>query len=202
MTQQTIELPTVSDDALDTLFRKGRTANSFSSEPVPAEKLQEIYEIAKFGPTAMNSLPLRVIYLTSDEAKQRVLPFMSAGNRPKTTSAPVVAILAADADYHERLIDTFPHAPEAKDWVGGLEARKEQSQFNAGLQIAYYIMAVRALGLAAGPMNGFDKAGVDQEFFAGTNIHSLVVLNIGYPGENPWFDRLPRLDYSEVVRVL
>lgn len=192
----------VDEQALDILFRAGRTSNSFSDEPVSAETLREIYEIAKFGPTAANSQPLRIVFLTTDEAKARLLPLMSDGNRPKTSTAPVVAILAADADFNERMPEVFPHAPESKDWFGDLESRRRTAEFNAGLQVGYLITAVRALGLAAGPMNGFDHDGVDAEFFAGTNLHSVVVMNIGKPGENPWFDRLPRLDYSEAVTVL
>lgn len=203
MTTATLDhLVRLDDQALDTLFREGRTANSFSDEPVPAELLQEIYEIAKYGPTAANSQPLRIVFLTTDEAKARLLPHMSEGNRAKTATAPVVAILAADGDFHERMPEVFPHAPESRNWFGDLEARRRTAEFNAGLQVAYTIMAVRAVGLAAGPMNGFDHAGVDAEFFAGTNRHSVVVMNIGKPGESPWFDRLPRLAYEDAVTVL
>ena len=203
MTSATLEhLTRLDDQALDTLFRKARTANSFSDEPVSPETLREIYEIAKLGPTAANSQPLRIVFLTSDEAKQRLLPLMAEGNRAKTATAPVIAILAADADFHERMPEIFPHAPESKNWFGDLESRRRVAEFNAGLQIGYLIMAVRAVGLAAGPMNGFDHDAVDAEFFAGTNRHSLVVMNIGKPGDNPWFDRLPRLAYEDAVTVL
>lgn len=202
MTSTKITLTRLRDDALDAIFRHARTANSFSSEPVPAEALREIYELAKFGPTALNSQPLRIVYLTTHESKSRLLPYLSNGNQPKSASAPVVAILAADGDFHERLPEVFPHAPDAKNWVGGPESRRKLADLGGALGVAYYIVAVRALGLAAGPMNGFDHAGVDEEFFAGTNLKSLVVLNIGYPGENPWFNRLPRLSYEDAVTVL
>ncbi|RLV54976.1 malonic semialdehyde reductase [Aeromicrobium phragmitis] len=203
MTSATLDhLTRLDEQALDTLFREGRTANSFIDEPVPAETLREIYEIAKFGPTAANSQPLRTVFLTTDESKQRLLPLMSEGNRHKTATAPVVAILAADADFNERMPEVFPHAPESKNWFGDLESRRRVAEFNAGLQVAYLIMAVRAVGLAAGPMNGFDHDAVDAEFFAGTNLHSVVVMNIGKPGESPWFDRLPRLAYEDAVTVL
>lgn len=203
MTSATLDhLARLDDQALDTLFREGRTANSFSDEPVPAATLREIYEIAKFGPTAANSQPLRVVFLTTDESKQRLLPLMSEGNRSKTAMAPVVAILAADADFNERMPEVFPHAPESQHWFGDLESRRRVAEFNAGLQVGYLIMAVRAVGLAAGPMNGFDHEAVDAEFFAGTNLHSVVVMNIGKPGESPWFDRLPRLAYEDAVTVL
>ena len=203
MTSATLDHLTPLDDrALDTLFREGRTSNSFSDEPVSPETLRDIYEIAKYGPTAANSQPLRIVFLTNDEAKSRLLPLMADNNRPKTESAPVVAILAADADFNRRMPEVFPHAPESEHWFGDLESRRRVAEFNAGLQVGYTIMAVRAVGLAAGPMNGFDHDAVDAEFFAGTNLHSVVVMNIGKPGDSPWFDRLPRLDYEDAVTVL
>lgn len=194
--------PVLDDHSLDILFRKGRTANTFSPEPVSEETLRQIYEVAKFGPTAANSQPWRIVFLTSEEAKNRLLPHMSEGNRGKTATAPVVAIVGADADFHENMERVFPHAPGAKDWFGDLESRARTAEFNTGLQIGYLITTIRAFGLAAGPMNGFDSEAVDKEFFPETNIKSLVVINIGKPGENPWFDRLPRLDYEEAVTVL
>lgn len=201
MTTASDTLPKISEKALDALFREGRTANTFSSEPVAAQTLREIYDIAKYGPTAMNTQPLRIVYLTNDESKARLLPFMAEGNREKTGSAPVVAILAADADFHEHLPRTFPHFPGAKDAVGALDQRTEFAKTGAWLQAGYFITTVRAFGLAAGPMNGFDSTAADAEFFAGTNIKSFAVVNIGHPGENAWFDRLPRLDFEEAVTV-
>lgn len=188
-------------DAQDLLFREARTANAFTDEPVTDDQLAAIYELIKFGPTAMNNQPLRIVLVRDGEPRERLLKHMADGNRDKTATAPLVAILAADTDFHERLAETFPHFPGARDLFAGDDASREQvARFNATLQAAYFFMGVRAAGLAAGPMNGFDPAGVDEEFFSGTTWKSLVVVNIGKPAENAWFDRLPRLAYDEVVR--
>jgi 3-hydroxypropanoate dehydrogenase len=188
-------------EAQDLLFREARTANAFSDEPVTDEQLAAVYDLIKYGPTAMNNQPLRVVLVRDGEPRERLLKHMADGNRDKTANAPLVAILAADTDFHEHLPRTFPHFPGARDLFAGDDASREQvARFNATLQAAYFFLGVRAAGLAAGPMNGFDAAGVDGEFFEGTGLKSLVVVNIGKPAENAWFDRLPRLDYDEVVR--
>ncbi|WP_034270661.1 malonic semialdehyde reductase [Haloechinothrix halophila] len=192
----------LSDDAQDLLFREARTANTFSDEPVTDEQVRAIYDLAKWAPTSMNQQPLRLTLLRSDEARQRLLPHLMEGNRPKTESAPLTVILAADTEFHEHLPRLFPHAPGAKDLFEADEFRHQNAHLNATLQIAYFILGVRAAGLAAGPMTGFDNAGVDAEFFRDGTTKSLVVINIGKPGENPWLERLPRLNYDEVVTEL
>lgn len=188
--------------AIREIFSNQRTANSFTSEPVPAETLREIYEVVKFGPTAANSQPMRIVFLTNDDAKARLLPHMSDNNRAKTSQAPVVAIVAADADFNEHQPEVFPHAPESKNWFGDVTARRDMSRFNTGIQLGYFISTIRAFGLAAGPQTGFNAAAIDAEFFAGTNTHVQAVVNIGHPGENAWFDRLPRRRFEDVVTVL
>ena len=189
-------------DALDTLFREARTANTFSDEPVTNEQLEAIYEILKWAPTSANTQPLRIHIVRSPEAKARLLPLMSEGNRAKTESAPAVAILSADLEFHENLPRLFPHNPNMKDYFGDPVARETFSRFNAAIQAGYFTLAVRAVGLAAGPRAGFDGPGVDAEFLAGTPLKSILVVNIGKPGENPWFDRSPRMEFNEVVTVL
>lgn len=145
---------------------------------------------------------LRALVIRSDEGKARLLPHMAEGNRAKTGTAPVTVVLAADPDFHENLPKTFPHKPDAKDLFGDAGARHEFARLNSLLQVGYFIIGVRAAGLAAGPMTGFDAEGLDKEFFADNGWKSLVVINVGKPGENPWFDRLPRLDYDEVVETV
>jgi 3-hydroxypropanoate dehydrogenase len=189
----------LSPEAQDLLFREARTANSFSDEAVTDEQIAAIYELVKHGPTAMNNQPLRIALVRQGEARERLLKHMSEGNREKTAGAPLVAILAADTDFHENLERTFPHFPGAKDLFADDAAREQAARFNATLQIGYFLVGVRAAGLAAGPMGGFDAAAVDADFFEGTALRSLLVVNIGRPGENPWFDRLPRLAQDEVV---
>ncbi|GAA1979443.1 malonic semialdehyde reductase [Amycolatopsis minnesotensis] len=194
-----LQLPS---DVQDLLFREARTANTFSDEPVSDEQVKAIYDLVKWAPTSMNTQPLRALVIRSGEGKDRLLPHMAEGNRAKTGAAPVTVVLAADPDFHENLPKTFPHKPDAKDLFGDAGARHEFARLNSLLQVGYFIIGVRAAGLAAGPMTGFDAAGVDEEFFAGNGWKSLVVINVGKPGENPWFDRLPRLDYDEVVETV
>ncbi|MFX0593570.1 malonic semialdehyde reductase [Melissospora conviva] len=193
-------LITLHPEAQAQLFSDARTANSFTDEPVTDEQLRAIYELAKFPPTAANTQPLRILFVRPGEGRERLVRHMSEGNQAKTGSAPMVAVLAADADFHEFIPKVFPIRPEMRDhFAGDPEGREQMARFNAALQIGYFLLAVRAAGLAAGPMGGFDAAGVDKEFFADRNWKSLLVVNIGKPGENAWFDRLPRLDYDEVV---
>ena len=190
------------DAAADLLFRDARTANSFSPEPVTDEQLQAIYELTKFGPTLMNAQPLRILAIRSPEAKARLLPHLMEMNRAKSESAPVTLVVGYDVDFHEQLPRTFPHAPGAKDRFEDEAVRHGVGRDNAFLQVGYLILAIRAAGLAAGPMGGFDRDGVDAEFFPDGRTKSVLVVNVGNPGESPWFDRLPRLDYDEVVTAL
>jgi len=182
------------------LFTEARTANTFTDEPVSDEQLRAIHELTKWGPTSANSQPMRVLYVRTPEARERLVAHMGDMNKEKTRTAPVVAIVAADLDFHENLPRTFPHAPGMKDYFADPVAREKVARFNAALQAGYYLLAIRAAGLAAGPMSGFDAAGVDQEFFPDGLWKSLVVVNIGKPGENAWFGRNPRLEYDEVTR--
>ncbi|MFJ2029534.1 malonic semialdehyde reductase [Streptosporangium sp. NPDC087985] len=192
----------LSSDAQRLLFSDARTANTFTDEQVSDEQVRAIYELVKYAPTAMNQQPLRVVLVRTPEARERLVGLMAPGNQAKTAAAPLVAILAADLDFHEELPKVFPHATGARDMFATDEAKRIQSaRFNATLQVGYFILGVRAAGLAAGPMTGYDAAGIDKEYFDGDHT-VLAVVNIGKPGENPWFDRLPRLAYDEVVTTV
>ncbi|MET8833519.1 malonic semialdehyde reductase [Micromonospora sp. NPDC004540] len=185
------------------LFRAARTANAFTDEPVDEEQVRAIHDLVRNGPTAMNAQPLRVLLLRSAPARARLLPHLSSGNRDKTAGAPLTAVLAADVDWHDRLPELFPHRPGARDWFAGDPAGREaQARLNAALQIGYLLVGVRAAGLAAGPMAGFDTAGVEREFFPDGRHRVLLLMNIGRPAPDAWRERLPRLDYAEVVSVL
>jgi nitroreductase len=189
-------------DAQDLLFRNARTANTFSDEPVTDEQLRAIYDLIKFGPTSMNNQPLRAVVVRSEQGRARLVAQMSDGNKAKTSTAPVAVILAADVNFHDELPRVFPHFPGARDiFAGNDTAREKTANFNAALQVAYFILGVRAAGLAAGPMTGFDADGINREFFPDGEHRVLAVVNIGKPGENAWFDRSPRLDYEDVVQV-
>lgn len=194
-----IETLELSAEAQNLLFREARTASRFTDEPVTDEQIAAIYDLVKYAPTAMNTQPLRIVLVREGEARERLLKHMADGNRDKTANAPLVAILAADTEFHDHLARTFPHFPGAKDLFADDAAREQAAKFNATLQAAYFFLGVRAAGLAAGPMGGFDAEGLDLDFFEGKNLKSLVVVNIGKPAENAWFDRLPRLEHDEVV---
>ncbi|MEU8463725.1 malonic semialdehyde reductase [Streptomyces sp. NPDC059982] len=188
--------------AQDLLFREARTANSFSDEPVTEEQVQAIYDLVKFGPTAFNQTPLRITLVRSPEARERLVKHMAEGNQAKTAAAPLVAILSADNEFHEELPQLLPHFPQAKDAFFAERPVREQSALvNGALQAAYFIIGVRAAGLAAGPMTGLDFAGVQKEFLDADHT-PLMVVNIGKPGENAWFPRSPRLDFDQVVTTV
>lgn len=183
------------------LFTGARTANSFADTAVGDDELASIWELAKWAPTAANSQPLRVLYVHPGEGRDRLVKHMDEGNRVKTESAPAVAVLAMDTRFHEHLPAILPYKPELKDAFAANDAmRTNVATFNATLQAGYFILAVRAHGLAAGPMAGFDAAGVDAEFFADGRYQSILIVNIGHPGTDPWFARLPRLDHEDVVQ--
>ncbi|MET9735952.1 malonic semialdehyde reductase [Streptomyces sp. NPDC006458] len=185
--------------AQDLLFREARTANTFTDEPVTEEQIQAVYELIKYGPTASNQSPLRITLVRSPEARERLVRHLAEVNRAKTATAPLVAILAADNEFHEELPRLYPTFPQAKDVLYGERPVRERSALlNAALQAAYFVTDLRAAGLAAGPMSGFDHAGVQKEFL--DDDHSpLMVVNIGRPGADAWRPRLPRLSYDEVV---
>ncbi|MFQ6144486.1 malonic semialdehyde reductase [Streptomyces sp. SID10815] len=189
--------------AQDLLFRQARTANTFTDEPVTDEQIKAIYDLVKYAPTSMNQQPLRIVLVRSDEARQRLVRHLAEGNNKKAETAPLVAILAADNEFHEELPEQLPHVPQLKDLMFSDRGVREQSaKFNAALQMGYFILGIRAAGLAAGPMTGFDADGINAEFFSDGEHSVLAVVNMGKPGENAWFDRSPRLTYDQVVTTI
>ena len=185
--------------AQDLLFRDARTANTFTDEPVSDEQIEAIYDLVKYAPTSANMQPLRVFLVRSAEAQDRLLKHMGDSNRDKVANAPLVAILAADTEFREHLPRVFPHAPGFKDLFHDDDKREQTARFNAALQIGYFLLGIRAAGLAAGPMAGYDVQALDADFFPDGRFKSQLVVNIGNAGLNAWFDRLPRLGYDEVV---
>lgn len=185
-----------------TLFSDAHTAYSFESTPVTDEQLAEIYDLIQHAPTAMNSQPLRITFIRSAEAKARLLKHIPESNKAKSESAPVVAILAADLDFHENLPRIFPQNIAAKDRFATPEWRESFARFNGSIQAGYFILAARAVGLDVGPMAGVDNAGIDGEFFAGTAMKSLFIVNLGYATPEGTFPRNPRLENAEVVSIL
>jgi 3-hydroxypropanoate dehydrogenase len=185
------------------LFREAHTANTFTNDPVSDEQVQAIYDLVKYAPTAFNQQPLRVVLVRSAEGRERLVRHMAEGNQPKTATSPLAAILAADNEFHEELPTQFPAFPQAKDLFYSERAAREQSAaFNGALQVGYFIVGVRAAGLAAGPMSGFDAEGINKEFFGDGNHSVLAVVNIGKPGENASYPRSPRLAYDQVFTTI
>lgn len=188
--------------ALNQLFTHARTRNGWSDQPIPEAVLRELYDLVKFGPTAANTTPARFVFVQSPEAKARLAALSSGSNGPKILQAPVTVILGYDLDFPETLDRLFPNAPGAKNWFGDPVAKEVGALRNSSLQGGYFILAARALGLDVGPMSGFDNAGVDKEFFAGTNIKSNFIASIGYGTEDGLFPRNPRLDFEEAAQIV
>ena len=195
------DLP-LSDTALDQLFTAARTRNAWTDRPVSDDILRKLYDLTKFGPTAVNATPARFIFLTSPEAKTRLAPHMAETNRAKTLQAPVNVIIGQDLAFADTLPVLFPHAPGAKDWFADPAAARETAFRNASLQGGYFLLAARALGLDVGPMSGFDAKGVKAEFFAGTSVEPNFIVNLGYGTDENLFPRSPRLAFEEAAQVL
>ena len=188
--------------ALSQLFLEARTYNEFRNLPVSDAKLREAIDIAKMAPTSVNQSPLRVLFLRTPEAKERLRPALAPGNLDKTMIAPVVAIAGYDVKFYEHLPFLFPHA-DAKAWFSGNEAFATRAAFQNGtLQVAYLILALRAVGLDTGPMTGFDNAKVDAEFFPDGVVKSNVLINIGYGDAEKLFPRSPRLAFNEIATIV
>jgi 3-hydroxypropanoate dehydrogenase len=189
--------------ALDQLFRTARTHNKFLDKDVPDSLLKQVVDLAQLGPTSANCQPARIVFVKTPEAKERLKPFLSEGNRDKTMSAPVCAILAHDLEFYENLPRTFPHNQTAKSWFTSSPAHAETTAFRNGtLQGAYFILAARALGLDTGPMSGYNQAGVDKEFFPDGKIKSNFLINLGYGDTSAVMGRLPRLTFDEVAKII
>jgi len=190
------------DACLDQLFREARTHTAWQDRDVPDELLHQIVDLLKLGPTSANCSPARFVFVKSPEAKKRLEPFLSEGNRDKTMKAPVCAIIGYDLDFYHHLPKLFPHA-DAKSWFVGNEKKIAETAFRNGtLQGAYLIMAARALGLDCGPMSGFDNEGVDREFFAGTKVKSNFLCNLAYGDAKGLFPRSPRFSFDEMARIV
>jgi len=191
----------LAEPALRQLFLDARTHNGWTSRPVSDEDIRRLYDLVRFGPTSANSSPARFVFVKSPGAKERLKPFLSAGNRDKTMAAPVTAIIGYDLEFHEKLPKLFPHA-DARSWFTGNAAKIEETAFrNSSLQGGYLILAARALGLDAGPMSGFDKAGVEREFFPGETIRVNFLCNLGYGDPAKLFPRNPRLAFDEACSI-
>jgi len=184
------------------LFDNARTHNGFSPEAIPQEKLRELYDLMKWGPTSANTSPARFIFVTTPDAKARLLECMAPGNVEKTKAAPVTVIIGMDMEFYEHLPSLFPHAP-ARSWFVGKQEFIDTTAFrNASIQGGYFILAARAVGLDCGPMSGFDHAKIDAAFWAGTTVKTNFICNLGHGDPSKLFARSPRLSFEEACRIV
>ena len=191
----------VDDHSLDQIFRDGRSHSVWTDEPVSDVDLQAIYELTKMGPTSANCSPARFVWVTTPEGKARLKPHLSAANGEKVIKAPVTVIIGYDPAFAENLPRLFPQAPDAKNWFANPALAETTAFRNSTLQGGYLIMAARALGFDTGPMSGFDNAGVDKEFFAGTTVKSNFICSIGRGDGSKLPPRAPRLSFEEAGSI-
>ena len=186
----------LNDHALDQMFREARSYNGYLDKPVSDAQLNDVWELMKFGPTSANCLPARMVWCTSDEAKERLAALALPANGDKIRQAPVTVIVGMDREFYEQLPELFPHA-DARSWFVGNDTLIESTAFrNSSLQGAYFIMAARALGLDTGPMSGFSNDAVDAAFFAGTKVKSNFISTLGYGDPASIFARSPRPEFD------
>ena len=194
----------ISDAALDTIFRSARTMRQWQDKPVSPALLMAIYDLARLGPTESNITPARFHFVVSKEAKARLEPLLDEGNRHQTMTAPATAIVGYDLDFARTLPKLAPRAAEffAKLAAEQPDKTRLMAMRSAGLQGGYFILAARALGLDCGPMSGFDRDGIDREFFAGTAIKSYFLCNLGYGDREGLRPRAARLSFDEACKIL
>lgn len=191
------------DKSLDLVFREARSFSHWQDKPVDDGLLQQVYDLAKMGPTAANSCPMRLVFVKSKEAKEKLKPLLDAGNVEKSMTAPVVAIIGYDLEFYEHMGKLFPHNPGARGWYAGKPDVIQANAFRGGtLQGAYFMLAARSLGLDCGPMGGFNNQKVDEAFFAGTPIKSNFLCALGYGVREKLFPRGPRFTFSEVCKIV
>ena len=191
----------LSSQDLDLIFRRARTHNAWLDRPVADALLRQVYDLARMGPTSANMCPMRIVFVKSRPAKERLKPALDAGNADKTMAAPVTAVIGMDIRFYEKLPKLFPHA-DAKAWFKVLPENVLEyiALRNGSLQGAYFMLAARALGLDCGPMSGFNNEAVDKEFFAGTKIKSNFICSLGYGSDANLHPRNPRLSFEEAGR--
>lgn len=193
---------TLNAAALDQLFREARSYNGYLDSPVTQAQLEGIWDLMKFGPTSANCLPARIIWCTSEAAKQKLAALTMPANGEKILQAPVTAIIGMDLEFYENLPELFPHT-DARSWFVGNDALIEKTAFrNSSLQGAYLMLAARALGLDTGPMSGFNNAAVDEAFFAGTKVQSNFICTLGYGDTTSIFERSPRPAFGRFNSVI
>ena len=188
--------------AIGQLFNVARTYRAWTDRPVDESLLRELYETMRWAPTSMNSNPGRFVFVRSQEGKERLCRHVDAKNVEQTLTAACCVIVAEDLEFFELMdqlvpgIDVRPLLREKRDTA------REHGRRNATIQGAYLILAARALGLDAGPMQGFDNDGVDADFFPDGRWKSEFLVNLGYGAEGGFRQRGPRLSFDDACRVV
>lgn len=192
----------LNQNAIDQLFLNARSHNGWLDKPVSDEQLRQIYALMRMGPTSANSCPARLVFVKSAAAKEKLKICLDEGNINKSMTAPVVAIIGMDLEFYEQLAKLFPHT-DAKSWFVGKPEKIHNAAFrNSSLQGAYFIMAVRSLGLDAGPMTGFNAAKMDELFFPDGKVKSNFICALGYGDERKLYPRGPRLEFDEACQIV
>ena len=195
----------LNERALETIFTEARTANAFMDRKIPHQLLDHALELALLGPTSANMLPMRVVFVESAQAKDKLKPALNEGNRDKTIAAPVTAIIAADLKFFEHFPRLFPERGEMfRGMFGGFPAEIQRSTAwdNSLLQMAYFIIALRSVGLDTGPMAGFERPVVDAAFFPEGRFVSQYLINIGYGDDTKVWPRLPRFEAHDIAEYV
>src|SRR5438445_8301063 len=192
----------ISQEALDQLFREARTRSTWLSDPVPIELLRKAYELARLGPTSANGSPARFVFLTTPGAKALLKPVLAPGNVDKTMAAPITVIIAWDTEFHENLPKLFPQADIRSYFAGNKPLIEEHAFLHSSLPAAYFILAARALGLDCGPMSGFDADKLNAQFFPDGKWKVNLICNLGYGNPNKLHTRNPRLNFEEASVIL
>lgn len=186
------------EDAVHRIFNLSRTHNVWLDKPVDEERLREAVAMASMGPTSANCQPMRIVFVRSEDGKERLLKAVSPGNFEKVRTAPVTAILGYDLEFYEKLPRLFPHRDARSGFLGKDDHIRTTAFRNATLQAGYFILALRAVGLDCGPLSGFSNEAVDAEFFPDGRIRSNFLCNVGHGDSSSLFGRLPRLAFEEV----
>lgn len=196
-------LTSINDTALDQMFRSARSQNKWKSDPLPEGILEQVYELAKWGPTSANSCPARFTFITTDEAKERLRPTLAPQNVDKCMTVPAVVLIAQDNKFYDRLPELMPHNPAMKDMFANNAQMAAGTAFrNSSLQGGYFMLAARALGLDCGPLSGFNPEALNAEFYAGTNLTINFICGVGIGDPDGVFPRSPRLEYSDACKSI
>lgn len=192
---------TLDNRTLGQLFTEARTHNGWQHRPITDDDLRQLYDLVKMGPTSANCGPARFVFVRTPEAKAKLEPCLSSGNREKTMAAPVTVIVAYDHEFYERLPELFPHG-DARSWFTSSPEMAYETAFrNSSMQAAYLIMAARSLGMDTGPMSGFDPGKVNEAFFEGSTWKVNQLINLGYGDPDKLYGRLPRLAFDDACRL-